>query len=770
VALAPLDAYEEVMRFAASRGEPALCLAMHAAMPQVLRLDLLHLLRLNFVPEAIDDPAVEADVLFAPFCESLGNGYFRFDAHARRHLVKQLDPHYRAERGQRSRRVASFLLSYFDGQRRVTAGTNDVVYAAYVEVERWVALAFFDADTAARQLASALRRTTEPGSTAARFRFAGLANAVATPFAGQRSLLAYTAGVEALERGDAGAARDILEPLGDAEVVVAGVSLPSPVAVLREWAPVVTDDGQEAPEVEREPEEEVASEPVPPSASSAGAAQKGAQQGAEQETIFVSSSHRDRKWVDQLRTFLQPLVRSRSMVFWDDRQLAAGESWEEAIEDAMSRARIAVVLVSAYYLASKYAERELDALVRRARSGQLKFIWILVEPCDWHQSPLREFQAAHDVARPLSTLRAPQRNKALAETAHRIGQLLGEAAPPQPPRSKDTPRIFLCYRRGADDDGVARTVSDQLRAAFGDDYVFHDVKRIPAGVDFRAFISRAASEADVMVTIIGRDWLGSRGEDGRRRIDDEWDPVRFELAAALRSNVKVIPVLVGDAEMPREEYLPSDIRLLARRSALSLSAMHFQVDLERLIDAVTGTLPPGSRADRGKARRGRPAKPFRVFLSSTYEDLVGHRRAVIFALKEMEGVETVHTEASAASEEPSAVSELRELDSCDALVLIVGRRYGWVPPGEERSVTELEFRRAKERGIPVIAFLGGDEGGLRRMNALLKNVGETKRLVAFVELLQAELGTDTFTSPDDLAAKVVTSVARLLTTHNAQGL
>src|SRR5262245_5070522 len=111
--LSPLEAYDEVMAFAAARGEDALRLAMHAAVPQVLRPELLHLLRLNFVPEAADDAAVEADVLFAPFCEHLGGGYYRFDEHARRHLLKQLDPLYRNELGARSRRVGSFLMSYF---------------------------------------------------------------------------------------------------------------------------------------------------------------------------------------------------------------------------------------------------------------------------------------------------------------------------------------------------------------------------------------------------------------------------------------------------------------------------------------------------------------------------------------------------------------------------------------------------------------------------------------------------------------------------------
>jgi hypothetical protein len=56
--LDPLEAYKQVMQFSAQRGENALRLALHAAVPQVLRPDLLHLLKLNVVPESIDDSTV----------------------------------------------------------------------------------------------------------------------------------------------------------------------------------------------------------------------------------------------------------------------------------------------------------------------------------------------------------------------------------------------------------------------------------------------------------------------------------------------------------------------------------------------------------------------------------------------------------------------------------------------------------------------------------------------------------------------------------------
>lgn len=224
----PLRAYETVRRFAARRGAVALRLASHAALPQVLRPDLLHLLRLNFVPEAGPDGAVEADVLFAPFCQDLGNGYYRFGTHARLHLLRELDPAHVDPSGPRSAEVARFLVQYLDQQGRRATGSYDRVFLDFLEIERWNALGFYDPQLAAQQLASALRQSLDGDAVAARLRFGGLASALSTPLAGHDRLLAYTAGLEALENQDHAQAREILESLGEQAIEVGTVRLPSP--------------------------------------------------------------------------------------------------------------------------------------------------------------------------------------------------------------------------------------------------------------------------------------------------------------------------------------------------------------------------------------------------------------------------------------------------------------------------------------------------------------------------------------------------------------
>src|SRR3712207_3328707 len=100
-AMGPLEAYEALMLFARRRGEGALRLAMHAAVPQSFRPDLLHLLKLNFLPRELHDPAAEADVLFSPLCEEVGPCYFEFGQHVRTLLLDHLAANYASDRTPR---------------------------------------------------------------------------------------------------------------------------------------------------------------------------------------------------------------------------------------------------------------------------------------------------------------------------------------------------------------------------------------------------------------------------------------------------------------------------------------------------------------------------------------------------------------------------------------------------------------------------------------------------------------------------------------------
>ncbi|HKY26640.1 MAG TPA: toll/interleukin-1 receptor domain-containing protein [Pyrinomonadaceae bacterium] len=133
------------------------------------------------------------------------------------------------------------------------------------------------------------------------------------------------------------------------------------------------------------------------------------------------------------------------------------------------------------------------------------------------------------------------------------------------------PKIFLSYRR-SDSAYVAANLSDKLQQRFGRDSVFFDVDTIPLGVDFREYIGNAVGQCDVLLAIIGDQWVRSVDAQGNRRIDNPSDFVRVEIESALKRNIPVIPVLVGETEMPSAEDLPEAIQSIVYRNATELRA------------------------------------------------------------------------------------------------------------------------------------------------------------------------------------------------------
>src|SRR4051812_49214807 len=139
------------------------------------------------------------------------------------------------------------------------------------------------------------------------------------------------------------------------------------------------------------------------------------------------------------------------------------------------------------------------------------------------------------------------------------------------------PAVFISYRR-QDSAGHAGRLSDQLKAGLGSNRVFMDVDGIAAGQDFVEAIEQAVGSCDALLAVIGPEWLASVDAEGNRRLDDPTDFVRLEISAALRRNVRVIPVLVGGASMPPKEALPPDIELLGRRQAVDLRDSRWSAD------------------------------------------------------------------------------------------------------------------------------------------------------------------------------------------------
>lgn len=143
--------------------------------------------------------------------------------------------------------------------------------------------------------------------------------------------------------------------------------------------------------------------------------------------------------------------------------------------------------------------------------------------------------------------------------------------------------IFISYRRSDSSDATGR-ISDRLLAHFGREVVFKDVHSIPYGVDFRIHIRQAVAQCQVLIAVIGPTWLTVTDAQGDRRLDHPDDWVRLEVETALARNIPVIPLLVGNAKLPRAADLPEGLQDLAHKNAAQARPdPDFDVDLSRLI-------------------------------------------------------------------------------------------------------------------------------------------------------------------------------------------
>jgi hypothetical protein len=117
-----------------------------------------------------------------------------------------------------------------------------------------------------------------------------------------------------------------------------------------------------------------------------------------------------------------------------------------------------------------------------------------------------------------------------------------------------------------------------------------DLDSIEAGLDFTEVIAEALDSCAVLVALIGRQWATLAGEEGRPRLDNPDDWVRFEVQTALERGVRVIPVLVDGAKALRQQQLPSEIQKLARLNAHRLSNEHYRYDTGQLLDLIQRVL------------------------------------------------------------------------------------------------------------------------------------------------------------------------------------
>jgi hypothetical protein len=157
-----------------------------------------------------------------------------------------------------------------------------------------------------------------------------------------------------------------------------------------------------------------------------------------------------------------------------------------------------------------------------------------------------------------------------------------------PSSAERSANIFINYRR-EDSAGHTGRLFDRLSARLPG-RVFMDIDTLEPGVDFVEVIEKAVGSCEVLIVVMGQEWLRVKDAAGHRRLDDPADYVRLELATALQRKIRVIPVLVQGAPMPRAEDLPADLAKLARRNAIELSDARWAYDVDRLIRTIEEVL------------------------------------------------------------------------------------------------------------------------------------------------------------------------------------
>jgi hypothetical protein len=167
--------------------------------------------------------------------------------------------------------------------------------------------------------------------------------------------------------------------------------------------------------------------PAPPSRSAPGTGGR--------SSVFISYSHADRKWLDELRPYLRDLEREHpAFEFWDDSTIRPGDEWRPQIRRALEAARVAILLVSQPFLASEFIRNhELPSLLDAAKNDGVRLLMLLVSPSRFeHVDALSRFQALHSTRKTLADMKKAERQRLFVRLSEEIAATLRPPTPRQP--------------------------------------------------------------------------------------------------------------------------------------------------------------------------------------------------------------------------------------------------------------------------------------------------------------------------------------------------
>ncbi len=149
--------------------------------------------------------------------------------------------------------------------------------------------------------------------------------------------------------------------------------------------------------------------------------------------VFISYSHKDREWLEALQVHLRPLEREGKITRWDDTLIQSGSQWKDEIRRALSEARVAVLLVSKYFLASDFiAENELPPLLQAAELEGAVIFPVIIGPCRFSRTTsLSDYQAVNSPDRTLVEMTPAEQDRVWLNLTDAIEDVLSTLSEPE---------------------------------------------------------------------------------------------------------------------------------------------------------------------------------------------------------------------------------------------------------------------------------------------------------------------------------------------------
>ncbi|MEW8279050.1 MAG: toll/interleukin-1 receptor domain-containing protein [Candidatus Thiodiazotropha sp.] len=263
--------------------------------------------------------------------------------------------------------------------------------------------------------------------------------------------------------------------------------------------------------------------------------------------VFISYSHKDELWKDRLVSHLRFAERQGIIEIWDASEIPVGTEWEGEITSAINEADIAVLLISADFLASNYIiERELPHLLEMRASEGLVVLPIVVRPSPWSEIPeLAQLQFLNTDAQPLSAVSAFEAEDVVNAIAMKIREIAGAITERRAERSQSADKFststgagglpgefFISHSR--EDGDFAELL--KLKLAQNEYSAWIDTDRLLPGLDWRNEIDDAIRNSTALLAI-----MSPNGKDS--------EYVTYEWAFAWGAGKPIVPIMLNQTAL-----------------------------------------------------------------------------------------------------------------------------------------------------------------------------------------------------------------------------